>query len=218
MHTLHRSIIYFSSVVFAFPMTSTIFAADAPLFNRDIRPILSANCFQCHGPDDKHREADMRLDDEEGVLAAFSGSLAKSEAWQRIISDDPDTRMPPVDSHLELKPEQIALLKAWIESGAKWEGHWSFIAPQRPPVPKTNKPDWVKNAIDSFILKRLDERGLTPNNPAQLERVLRRVTFDLTGLLEAFRRADGTGVDGRRPVWRLQRLPRRRSTRHVAVA
>ncbi len=124
----------------------------------------------------------MRLDDEAGVVAAFSGSLAKSEAWQRIISNDPDTRMPPVDSHLELKPEQIALLKAWIESGAKWEGHWSFIAPQRPPIPKTSKPNWVKNSIDSFILQRLEERGLSPNDPAQLERGLRRVSFDLTGL------------------------------------
>ncbi len=161
---------------------SGAFSADDIDFNRDIRPILSANCFQCHGPDDKHREAEMRLDDEEGVSAAFSGNLAESEAWQRIISEEPDTRMPPVDSHLELKPAQIATLKAWIEAGAKWEGHWSFIAPQRPPVPKTDRPDWVKNSIDAFILKRLEERGLTPNDPAQLERVLRRVTFDLTGL------------------------------------
>ncbi len=190
MHALHRSIVYFSSVVFAFSVTSTMFAADAPLFNRDIRPILSANCFQCHGPDDKHREAELRLDDEDGVIAAFSGSLAKSEAWQRIISKDSDTRMPPVDSHLKLKPEQITLLKAWIESGAKWEGHWSFIAPQRPPVPELNKPDWVKNSIDAFILKRLEEQGLSPNDPAQLERVLRRVTFDLTGLPPTIKEID----------------------------
>jgi len=167
-----------------------MFAADAPLFNRDIRPILSANCFQCHGPDDKHREAELRLDDEDGVIAAFSGSLAKSEAWQRIISKDSDTRMPPVDSHLKLKPEQITLLKAWIEYGAKWEGHWSFIAPQRPPVPELNKPDWVKNSIDAFILKRLEEQGLSPNDPAQLERVLRRVTFDLTGLPPTIKEID----------------------------
>jgi len=163
MHALHRSIVYCSSVVFVLSMTSTVFAA-------------------CHGPDDKHREAELRLDDEAGIVKAFSGSLAKSEAWQRIISKDPDTRMPPVDSHLELKPEQVAMLKAWIESGAKWEGHWSFIPPQRPPLPNINKPDWVKNSIDAFILKRLEERGLSPNDPAQLERVLRRVTFDLTGL------------------------------------
>ena len=158
------------------------FAADAPLFNRDIRPILSANCFPCHGPDANQRKAEMRLDEEAGILAAFGGSLEKSEAWLRISSNDPDERMPPIDSHLKLKPEQIALLKVWIQSGAKWEGHWSFIAPQKPPVPQTAKPDWVHNSIDAFVLKRLEERGLVPNDPAQLERVLRRVTFDLTGL------------------------------------
>lgn len=178
MPTLHRLL----CLVAVLLPSGFLLAADAPLFNRDIRPILSSTCFQCHGPDDKHREADLRLDDEAGIAAAFSGSLAKSEAWQRITSTDPDTRMPPVDSHLELKPEQIALLKAWIESGAKWEGHWSFIAPQKPLLPQTTKPDWVKNPIDTFILKRLEELGLSPSEPAQLERVLRRVTFDLTGL------------------------------------
>ncbi|MFT4555214.1 MAG: DUF1553 domain-containing protein [Planctomycetales bacterium] len=182
MPVLHRSFRCLVCLAAVLLPSGFLSAVDAPLFNRDIRPILSSTCFQCHGPDDKHREAAMRLDDEEGIVKAFSGGLAKSEAWQRIISDDPDTRMPPVDSHLELKPEQIALLKAWIESGAKWEGHWSFIAPQKPPVPKTSKPDWVKNSIDAFVLKRLEERGLSPSDPAQLERVLRRVTFDLTGL------------------------------------
>jgi hypothetical protein len=171
-----------SFVLSAALLMSETAAANSPLFNRDIRPILSANCFQCHGPDANKREAELRLDEEAGSLKAFGGSVGKSEAWQRIISDDSETRMPPVDSHLELKPEQVALLKAWIESGAKWEGHWSFIAPQRPPVPTTAKPDWVKNSIDAFILKRLEEHGLTPNDSAQLERVLRRVTFDLTGL------------------------------------
>lgn len=182
MPVLHRSLAACGFVLLTTLQSSPTLAADVPLFNRDIRPILSSTCFQCHGPDDKHREADLRLDDEEGVVKAFSGSVAKSEAWQRIISNDPDTRMPPVDSHLELKPEQIAMLKAWIESGAKWEGHWSFIAPQKPPVPATSKPDWVKNPIDAFILKRLEEQELSPSDPAQLERVLRRVTFDLTGL------------------------------------
>jgi hypothetical protein len=182
MPVLHRSIVRFSSVIFASLLASATLAADSPLFNRDIRPILSANCFQCHGPDSNKREAELRIDEEAGNVSAFGGKLAKSKAWRRIISDDPDTRMPPVDSHLELKPEQIALLKAWIESGAEWEGHWSFIAPQKPPVPTTSKPGWVKNSIDAFILKRLEERGLTPNDSAQLERVLRRVTFDLTGL------------------------------------
>jgi hypothetical protein len=182
MPVLHRSLASCVFLLLTTLQSSLTLAADVPLFNRDIRPILSSTCFQCHGPDDKHREADLRLDDEEGIVKAFSGNVAKSEAWQRIISQDPDTRMPPVDSHLELKPEQIALLKAWIESGAKWEGHWSFIAPQKPPVPATSKPDWVKNPIDAFILKRLEEQGLSPSEPAQLERVLRRLTFDLTGL------------------------------------
>ena len=182
MPVLHRSLASCVFLLLTTLQSSLTLAADVPLFNRDIRPILSSTCFQCHGPDDKHREADLRLDDEEGIVKAFSGNVAKSEAWQRIISQDPDTRMLPVDSHLELKPEQIALLKAWIESGAKWEGHWSFIAPQKPPVPATSKPDWVKNPIDAFILKRLEEQGLSPSEPAQLERVLRRLTFDLTGL------------------------------------
>lgn len=178
-------------------LTSLTIAADTPLFNRDIRPILSANCFQCHGPDDKHREAELRLDEEAGAVKVFGGSLKDSEAWQRIISEDSDLRMPPVDSHLELKPEQIAMLKAWIESGAKWEGHWSFIAPQMPAVPETAKPGWVKNSIDAFILKRLEERGLSPGEAAQQERLLRRVTFDLTGLPPTISEIDQFLVDAK---------------------
>lgn len=162
--------------------SSASVARDVPLFNRDIRPILSASCFPCHGPDDKHREADLRLDDKEGIAAAFSGRLTESKAWQRIISDDPDTRMPPIDSHLELKPHQITTLQAWIEAGAKWEGHWSFIPPVKPPRPPHSNPEWTVNAIDDFIMSRLDEAGLRPNQTADLERLLRRVTFDLTGL------------------------------------
>lgn len=162
--------------------SSASVARDVPQFNRDIRPILSASCFPCHGPDDKHREADLRLDDKEGIAAAFSGRLAESKAWQRIISDDPDTRMPPIDSHLELKPNQITTLQAWIEAGAKWEGHWSFIPPAKPPRPPHSNPEWTVNAIDDFIMSRLDEAGLQPNQTADPERLLRRVTFDLTGL------------------------------------
>ena len=180
MPVLHR--LSFCAACFTVLFPVSVFAVDIPLFNRDIRPILSQNCFPCHGPDTSHVEADLRLDEEAGALKAFGGSLADSEAWQRITSQDPDTRMPPVDSHLELKPEQIVLLKAWIESGAKWEGHWSFIPPQKPPVPTTATPTWVRNPIDAFILKRLEEHGLSPNEPADQERVLRRVTFDLTGL------------------------------------
>jgi len=182
MPVLRRPLCGFACLTVLLVPAGFLFAADAPLFNRDIRPILSANCFQCHGPDTNERKADLRLDEEASIVAAFGGSLADSEAWRRVVSKDPDERMPPVDSHLELKPEQIALLKAWIESGADWEGHWSFIAPRKPPVPQISQQTRVRNAIDAFILKRLEERGLAPNDPAQLERVLRRVSFDLTGL------------------------------------
>ena len=217
MPALHRSFCRFAFLAIVLLSSGFLSAAEAPLFNRDIRPILSANCFQCHGPDDKHREADLRLDDEAGIVGAFSGSLEKSEAWRRITSKEPDTRMPPVDSHLELKPEQITLLKAWIESGSKWEGHWSFIAPQKPPVPTTSQPDWIRNPIDAFILKRLEESGLAPNGPAQLERVLRRVTFDLTGLpptiIETISRFAATWFRANHAIIRFTEAPRRTGAR-----
>ena len=159
-------------------------AADVQ-FNRDIRPIFSTTCNKCHGPDDAHREADLRLDTEDGILQAFSGGLQKSEAWARIISKDPDVVMPPPDSHVELKPKDIAIIKTWIEQGAGWEGHWSFIPPSK--ADETEFKDarhkkWVRNSIDGFILARLLDAGLTPNGDADKERLLRRVTLDLTGL------------------------------------
>ena len=91
-------------------------------FNRDIRPLLSENCYHCHGPDDEHRQADLRLDTEEGIKAAFEGGQEKSDAWQRIVSTDPDLVMPPADSHKELEPEDIKTLGAWVAAGATWAG------------------------------------------------------------------------------------------------
>ncbi len=153
-------------------------------FNRDIRPILSTTCNKCHGPDDAHREADLRLDNEEGIQQAFSGGLNESEAWARIMSKDPDVVMPPSDSHVELKPPQMALIKQWIDSGADYEGHWSFIAPQKSADSFANQDSqqWIRNPIDAFILRRLAAEGLQPNGDADQERLLRRVTLDLTGL------------------------------------
>lgn len=160
---------------------STAFAKDVR-FNRDVRPILAANCFHCHGPDEGQRQAELRFDEEAGIRKSFSGGLAKSEAWRRITSIDPDEKMPPADSHLELKTEQIAVLKQWIERGATWEGHWSFIPPARPAIPQVQGKGWVRNPIDRFILQRLEAEGLTPGEEADRERLLRRVYFDLTGL------------------------------------
>lgn len=166
-------------------------------FSRDIRPILSANCYFCHGPDEKHLEADLRLDQQEGVAHVFAGELAKNKAWQRITSKDPDQQMPPPDSHRKLKPAEIQLLKAWIEQGSAWEGHWAFVPPTRPVVPAVTGQTWVRNPIDAFILSKLERDGLTPSGPADPERLLRRIYFDLLGLPPTIEQLDSYLQDTR---------------------
>lgn len=151
-------------------------------FNRDLRPILSQKCFQCHGPDNEHRKADLRLDVAEGIAAAFGGGLEKSEAWRRINSTDPDEQMPPPSARLEVKAAELETLRQWVVAGAKWEGHWAFVAPVKPGVPQLNMHERVANPIDAFILARLEQEKLSPAAMADRQRLLRRVTFDLTGL------------------------------------
>ena len=131
-------------------------------FNRDIRPILSSKCFFCHGPSEKSREANLRLDLEEeafkekkGIAAFVRNSLDDSEAWHRVTSDDPDEVMPPPEFKKELNEYEIKTIKAWIEQGAKWEGHWAFMPLSKQKEPKTDLPHWVRNPIDSFVLKTL---------------------------------------------------------------
>jgi len=170
------------AIILAIHLPATLSSAADIRFNRDVRPILSAHCFHCHGPDEGQRKAELRLDQQSGITAAFAGGVSDSEAWRRIITTDDDERMPPADSHLELKAGQIAVLRRWIESGADWEGHWSFIPPVRSPVPDAGQNPWVRNPIDSFILHRLEAEGLQPGREAIQERLLRRVYFDLTGL------------------------------------
>jgi hypothetical protein len=161
------------------------FGAEAPLYNRDIRPILSEKCFACHGFDAKHREADLRLDTPEGAYAPTDGKLpgikpgspADSEVWRRIITDDKDDVMPPVDSHKILEPAEKELIRKWIEAGARYEKHWAFEIPVRPPVPAADG-----NPIDAFLLARLKKEGLQPSPEADKATLLRRVTLDLTGL------------------------------------
>jgi mono/diheme cytochrome c family protein len=162
-------------------------AAAAELsFNRDIRPILSDNCYSCHGPDKPARKGDRRLDtaegataENDGVRAIVAGDLAKSDLVVRIESHDPDEVMPPPKSEKKLTPAQIALLKKWIEQGAKYEPHWSLIAPQRPAVPQKAG---ARNPIDGFILARLEAEKLAPSPEADRTMLIRRVTYDLTGL------------------------------------
>jgi hypothetical protein len=164
-------------------------AAEPVDFNRDIRPILSDNCFECHGPDAEQRQAELRLDTRDGLFrktdehsSVVPGDLAKSELFRRITSSEPDERMPPDDSGRKLTAEQVSAIKKWIESGAEWQQHWSFVTPTRPKLPSVSNARWVKNPIDSFVLARLDREGLKPSEAADKRTLLRRVSFDLTGL------------------------------------
>ena len=161
-------------------------------FNFHVKPILSDRCFACHGPDANTREGNLRLDTEEGAFAALDslgqqhaivpGDLKNSSMFQRITSNDPDLMMPPPNSNLTLTDQEIALIAKWIEQGAEWKEHWSLIPPAKPEVPKVKQEQWVKNPIDKFILSRLEQKGLQPTPEATKESLLRRVTFDLTGL------------------------------------
>jgi hypothetical protein len=161
-------------------------------FNRDIRPILSDNCYACHGPDNNARKAKLRLDTKEGIFektpkrepAVVPGDLAKSELWQRVTATDEDNVMPPPDSHKVLKPEQKELLKKWIMAGAPWEGHWAYVKPERPAVPHVKAPSSfpIRNPIDAFIFAKLQAKGLKPAREADKRTLARRLSLDLTGL------------------------------------
>jgi mono/diheme cytochrome c family protein len=159
-------------------------------FNETIQPILSENCYACHGPDPGARKAGLRMDRAEFAFAAhekfgpaiFRGNPDKSPLVRRTESDNPKERMPPPEAHRTLKPEQIALLRQWVKEGAAYEEHWSFIAPKRPAIPQTKNHQWARNLVDTFILSRLEKEGLTPSEEADRSALIRRVTYDLTGL------------------------------------
>ena len=157
-------------------------------FARDVRSILADNCFACHGPDEKSRKAGLRLDTRDGLLggdAIVAGAAAKSELASRITSKNPDEVMPPPKSGKKLTTAQIATLTRWIDQGAAWTAHWSFIPPARTPIPKGFQPvpgGSARNPIDYFILARLTKAGLTPSREADRTTLIRRVSLDLTGL------------------------------------
>lgn len=170
-------------------------AAPAPAvaqvdFSRQILPILSDHCFTCHGPDENKRKAKLRLDTKEGAFgplrdgghAVVPGKLDESELVRRVTAADVDEIMPPPGKGKPLKPEQIDLLKRWIEGGASWSQHWAFVAPHRPAPPVVSDPTWPRRPIDQFILARLDREGLRPSPEADRATLLRRVTLDLTGM------------------------------------
>jgi hypothetical protein len=159
-------------------------------YNRDIRPILSENCFACHGFDEKSRKAKLRLDgaefahaDRDGFTAFKPGDLANSEAWLRIISTDEDEVMPPADSHSKLTAAQKEKIKLWIEGGAKYSAHWAFVAPQKSPLPRIeNSKSKIENPIDAFVQAQLVAQKLRPAPEADRRTLIRRLAFDLTGL------------------------------------
>ncbi len=158
-------------------------------FNRDIRPVLSNNCFKCHGPDEEQREADLRLDSAEGATADLGGYRAiepgdpdASEAIIRVITDDVDLLMPPADSGLKLTEQQIDSMRQWVRLGAKYEQHWAFTPIVRPPLPAVKCADWVRNPIDQFVLAALEAGGIDPSPEADRRALVRRVYLDLLGL------------------------------------
>ena len=167
-------------------------AADPPQkieFNRDVRPILADRCFTCHGPDSAKRQADLRLDRSDAATsrrgdsrAIVPGDSAASDAYRRMISTDPDLQMPPPDSNLKLSAAEIAVLKAWIDGGAEYQPHWSFLSPVKVVPPATRHAAGETAPIDSFIREKLEREGLTPAPEADRATLYRRAAFDLTGL------------------------------------
>src|ERR1700686_2050467 len=148
-------------------LVPSVLAAQEPRkieFNRDIRPILSNNCFLCHGPDNNLRKAKLRLDDEKDAHAKVivKGEPLVSEMFSRLVTDEPGKKMPPAKSKKQLTKDEIQLIHDWIEQGAPYERHWSLIAPRKHDLPRVKNAAWVKNDIDRFVLARLDKEGLQP--------------------------------------------------------
>jgi mono/diheme cytochrome c family protein len=169
---------------------STKAAAPAKVdFARQVRPILAENCFECHGPEPKGRKADLRLDSREAVFAdrggyhvVVPGGPDESEMILRVSAEEPDEIMPPLKSKRHLTKAQIDLLKRWVAEGASWSDHWSFIPPVRPALPEVSDASWCRNAIDRFVLAKLDAAGIKPSPAADRTTLIRRLSLDLHGL------------------------------------
>ena len=169
-------------------------SAESPVkplsFNQTIEPILSENCYACHGPDPGARKAKLRLDRAEFAYAPHDksgpailpGRPNDSPLVQKIEANNPKDRMPPPEAHKTLKPEQIKVLREWVKQGAIYQEHWSFMAPKPQPIPDVKQNKWLRNAIDNFILARLEREGMSPSPEADRRTLIRRATYDLTGL------------------------------------
>jgi len=187
----HIAFVCVSTLVASLSMPARAEPAGKVEFNRDVRPILSGNCFFCHGPDEKKREAKLRLDVRESALADHDGSRAivpgqpdQSELLARVLSHDKDDAMPPPKTKRPpLSADQIATLRKWIAQGAEYENHWSFLPLRREPPPQVKNKAWLKNPIDQFILARLEAEGIAPSPEADAATLCRRLYLDLIGLL-----------------------------------
>lgn len=207
---LHQSSRCSAVILFVLAVTASSHtgSADEISFNRDIRPILSDACFQCHGPDEKKREGNLRLDIAEAARkggdsgpAIVPGKIDQGELWKRVTSHDPDLQMPPASSGKSLTDAQIATLRKWLESGAEYQGHWAFIPVERPPVPSLTSLPATGNPVDMFIRHRLEQESLTPSPKATRETLIRRVTLDLTGLPPTLEEIDSFVADESPEAW-----------------
>ena len=200
-----------STSVFGYACISASPAPHAPakiVFGRDVRPILSQHCFKCHGPDVQSAAAGLRLDSFEGATAKLGdgaaivpGNPGASMLIQKVSNPNPDMRMPPPGAGVPaLTPDQVETLKVWISSGAKYEKHWSFVAPKMPPIPAVSDSKWARNLIDRFVLENLDQAGLKPEPEADRDTLAMRASQTLTGLaptpaeLAAFRKDQKPGA------------------------
>ncbi len=164
--------------------------AESVDYNRDVRPILAANCYACHGPDAAQRKAGLRFDEREGALATLRrGRRAivpsepeRSEMIRRVSASDEEERMPPPETGKRLTPAEIEVLRRWIEQGAAWSRHWAYVTPERPPLPEVRDRAWSRTAVDRFVLARLEREGLEPSPDADRVTLIRRLSLDLLGL------------------------------------
>ncbi|MFV1994312.1 MAG: DUF1549 domain-containing protein [Verrucomicrobiales bacterium] len=224
MRTL-STVFCLSALAWALPLEGAAAAATPSGeidFNQDIRPILSENCFHCHGPDAEAREGDLRLDVEAdtrkdlgGYAAVVPGDLEQSELYYRVSTDDGDDLMPPKKSKRFLTQREKDLLGKWIESGGEYDTHWAYKAPVRSNTGASLKATWGRSEIDAFVLRRLEKEGLAPSPEADRGALLRRLSLDLVGLppspeeLKAFfEDPDETGAAYAKVVDRLLASPR----------
>ena len=175
---------YILSLLLAVILCRQVLAKPGLKYDRDIQPILSETCFACHGPDENTRQSEFRLDiaNDHFTELLAPGNPGRSELLQRLVTDDEQRKMPPVDSKKQLTSEQIELLKQWIKEGANIDGHWAWTAPVRPTLPRIQQKRWANNAIDYFVKEQLDQQRMRPAVMAGKRTLIRRVSLDIRGL------------------------------------